>query len=159
MADFDDDEDLGFFEKQKALAREKVAGMPLKELAQRMRDCSAALSVAKQRVTELNAWYDVIRFEAIPNTMDAEGIDHITYDGIGRVGLTGDMFVSIKPGMKEQLFAWLKSRKLGSLIQPAINGSTLKAFIKGRVKNGEELPSEYCNITPVTRASITKAPK
>ena len=159
MAEFQDDEDLGFFEQCKAKARDTVTGMPLKELALRMRDCQAALAEAQQRVTELNAWHDVIRFEAIPNKMDEEGIDHVTYDGIGRIGLTGDMFVSVKPGMKEQLFAWLKAHNLGSLVQPAINASTLKAFIKGRIKKGEELPAEFVNMTPITRASITKAPK
>jgi len=158
MADFDDgDEDLGWSEQCKAKARATCKEMPLKELAQRMLDCQAALKEAKARVTELNAWHDVIRFEAIPNKMDEDDIPSITYDGIGRIGLTGDLFVSVKGGMKEQLFAWLKARKLGSIVQPAINGSTLKAFIKGRIKKGEELPSDFCNITPVTRASITKA--
>lgn len=156
MADFDEDQEAGFFDQQKAKARAAVAGMGIRELASRMKDCQAALEEAKRRVTELNAWYDVIRFEAIPSKMDEEGIDHVTYDGIGRVGLTGDLFVSVKPGQKKGLFDWLKKRKLGSLVQPSINASTLKAFIKGRIKKGEELPQEYVNITPITRASITK---
>lgn len=103
---------------------------------------------------EANAAFDVIRLELLPTLMEDRGIEKVTYEGLGRVQLAADLYVSTKKGEKDGLFKWLKARKLGSLIQPGVNSSTLKAFIKERIEKGKEIPSDYLNVTPFTRASI-----
>lgn len=120
---------------------------------------------------DLQAEYDVLRIEVLPDLFDQKGVENLTLDGLsrwdedkrqvvtisGRIGLTGDMFVSVTPGAKDKLFAWLKKRKLGDLIQPGVNSSTLRAFVKNRTKEGKDVPPEgILNVTPYTRASITK---
>lgn len=151
-------QDLNGFEKAKAEAREKHKGKDLRALVETQalfRDKKAAL---ESDLAKCNAEYDVLRFELVPGKMDEMGIENIKYDDIGRVSLTADLLVSTKPAEKAGLFGWLKKHKLGDLIQPSINSSTLKAFVKGRMKEGKPYPSDFLNITPVTRASITKVP-
>jgi hypothetical protein len=144
------------FEELKAKARTHYRGKSLKELVEAMdrgRKQKAELEVA---LMEVNAFYDVLRYECVPTAMEIAGVQNVTYDGIGRVSLTPDVFVSMKPGAKDALFTWLKKNKLADLIQPTINSSTLKAWVKERMKASKKVPSEHLNVTPVTRASITK---
>lgn len=141
------------FEQAKAIAREVYGKMPLHELVEQMQQLRKTKDNAEAELSLINAYYDVIRMESIPNKMDEDGIDNVTFDGIGRVGLTSDMFVSVtdKPG----LYDWLQDNGFGDLIQPVVNSSTLKAFIKNRIKAGKDVPEEFVKYTPFTRASIT----
>lgn len=157
MADFDTDEDLSVFEQSKAEARAFCVGKSLIDLVTLMQEYANEKTEAEEALKIANAWYDVIRFEAIPEKMDGDGITSVRYEGIGRVGLTGDMLVSVKGGAKEALYAWLKDNGLGDLVQPSINSSTLKAFVKRRIKDAKPYPEGFLNVTPITRASITKA--
>lgn len=148
------DENLSHHEQIKKQARERYTGCELRALVEAM----AALRIRRDNVdaelSALNAEYDVLRQEAIPDKMDAEGIEKIAYDGIGRVSLTGDLMLSVKD--KVALIGWLEENGFGDLIQPTVNASTLKAFVKGRMKSAKSLPEEFLSITPFTRASITK---
>lgn len=127
------------------------------QLARAMRDVQEALDKASAVKTELQAEYDVLRIEMIPDLFEEQGIENLRVEGVGRISLTADMFVSIAPGQKEGLFSWLNKHKLKDLIVPNVNSSTLRAFVKTRTKDGKPLPPEgILNVTPYTRASITK---
>lgn len=104
----------------------------------------------------VNAEFDVIRIELIPTLFDDLGLENLRVADLGRVSLTGDVFVSLPAAQKVGLFGWLKKRKLGDLIQENVNSSTLRAFVKDRIKAGKEIPEEFLRVTPYTRASITK---
>lgn len=110
----------------------------------------------EEQLGEVNAHYDVLRMEVVPQKMEEGGHEMLKIKGIGRVTLTGDLFVSTKKGAGGGLIAWFRKNKLGDIIKDTINSSTLKAFVKGRMKDGKPYPEEFLNITPVTRASITK---
>jgi hypothetical protein len=149
-------EDSSAFDQAKAAAREEYKDLSLRALAEMMKVMREEKDELEAQLKLVNAKYDVLRYEAIPNKMDEEGMEKgPTYDGIGRISLTADLFVSTKD--KNGLFSWLRDFGMGDIIQPSVNASTLKAFIKGRMKDGKDVPSEFVNITPVTRASITKA--
>lgn len=105
----------------------------------------------------INAEYDVLRLELVPMLMEEQGLENMKVEDLGRVGLAGDMYVSIKAGMQDDFFKWLKKNRMGDLIQNTVNSSTLKAFIARRVNEGKEIPRDLVNVTPYTRASITKA--
>ena len=152
-------DDLNAFEQAKKDAREEFKGLDLRILVGHQAEFRDKKAELERQLAKCNAYYDVLRFEMVPGKMEEAGIENVRYDGIGRVGLTADLLVSTKPGLKDQLFGWLKKHKLADIIQPAINASTLKAFVKGRIKAGKPYPAEFLNITPVTRASITKPPK
>lgn len=143
-------------EQRKAPYRAKWKGAALLEQVRQMKQLQEHKEVSEALLKEYNAELDVLRLETIPERMETDGVENVRYEGIGRVSLTGDLYVSVKAGEKESLFGWLKKRKLQDLIVPQINASTLKAFIKGRIKDGKEFPQDFLNVTPYTRASITK---
>ena len=156
MAEYDDSEDAGVFEIAKNEARDGLKGKPLRELAEIMVGYRQNKDDLEAQLKVVNAYFDVLRFELIPERMESDGVDRIVYDGIGRLQTTGDALVAVKSGQKDAFHAWLKENKLGDLIQSTVNASTLKAFIKGRIKGGLTYPTDCLNVTPITRASITK---
>lgn len=99
---------------------------------------------------------DLLRYTLIPQQMEKDKIDTIVYKGVGRVSVSPDLLVSVKGGMKEALFKWMRKNKLADLIQDTINSSTLRAWAKTRIKEGKKIPDELLNVTPVTRTSIAK---
>lgn len=149
-------EDLGVFEEAKREARNAYQTWELLALIKEMKSYSEKKEALEDELKIINARYDVLRLEAIPERMDSDGVENLRVEGIGRVSLTADMFVSIKGGGKQGLYEWLDGHGLGDLIQPTVNASTLKAFVKRRIKEGKDYPEEFLNVTPVTRASITK---
>lgn len=144
------------FEGYKAEAREKYGKFKLKELVVEMKKVGGLKESVEDKLSKINAHYDVLRMERVPEQMELDGVETIRYEGIGKVVLTGDMFVSTKKGQMPALQAWFKKNRLGDLLKPSINSSTLKAWVKARMVAGKKVPSELLSITPVTRASITK---
>ena len=153
----EENEDRGVFEQAKAEAREACEGKPLLELVSLMQVYAGNKDDLEEQLKVVNAWYDVIRMEAIPTRMEDDGIENVRYEGIGRVSITADLLVSTKGGMKDPLIEWLDEHGLGDLAQKSINASTLKAFVKRRIKECKPYPEEFLNVTPISRASITKA--
>lgn len=135
---------------------QKYDSMSLVELVREMRNVQQEKETIEAQLKKVNKVFDFLRITKIPQVMEDEGIPRLTVEGVGRVSLTADMHVSIKDGMKEDFYIWLRDNGRGDLIQPNVNPSTLKATVKGLVKNGEEFPDEFLNVSPFTRASITK---
>lgn len=102
------------------------------------------------------AEYDYLRLQLVPNRFEEEGIESLKVEGIGRVSLTGDMYVSILAANREAAYGYFRDIGKGSLITETINSSTLKAAVKAMIGNGEEVPADLVKVTPFTRASITK---
>lgn len=152
-----EEQELSGFELYKAEARKNYEGGTIPDLAEQMRFWQTKKAEAEEDLKIINANLDVLRFEAIPNRMDGDGIEKIRLDGVGTISLRGELFLSVKD--KDHMFEWLQDNNFGSLIQPTVNSSTLKAFVKGRIAKGEEYGAEFLNVTPVTMAVITNKPK
>lgn len=109
---------------------------------------------------ELTRKYDELRLRLIPDAMAEEDVRTLTIDGIGRVGLTSDAYVSIidnGDGVgKKAAYDWLEESGYGGLIMPYVQPATLKAAIKEGLKQGEWFPEELFKVQPFMRASITK---
>lgn len=154
--DFNEDE-LGTFDQAKKDARDWVNAKTLGELAIKQKEIEAKKLELEEQGKVLNAWHDVLRFEAIPQKVEEMGLQSpVKLEGIGRVSLTTDVLVSVKAGMKDRLFNWLQEHGMGDLIQPNLNASTLKAWTKGRIKEAKDYPAECLNVTPIEKASILK---
>lgn len=110
----------------------------------------------EEQLKILNREYDFLRITKIPTRMEDEGIDRINMPGIGRVALTADMHVSVKAGMRDKFYEWLRDNGRTDLIQENVNPSTLKAAVKKMFRDGEEIPEGMLNVSPFTRASITR---
>lgn len=140
-------------------------GKKLVELAERMKELNELKDYIENMLLYANAEYDIIRINLIPKAMEAENLESpVTVAGVGRITLTGDMFVSIgnaepEEGVdyKQEFYNWLHQNGMGDLIQETVNASTLKAWVKKRITEGAPYPSDLLKVTPFTRASITKA--
>jgi len=127
------------------------------ELAHRMAECTQVYDYMSAMKTMAGTELDMLRLQLIPAAMETAGIENVRIEDLGRLGLAGDMYVSVKAGCNDKFLAWLNKHKLGDLAKPTVNSSTLKAFVKARKLAGKPLPDDLLNITPYTRASITKA--
>ena len=132
-------------------------GMALVQLIEAMSTLQNRKEAAEAQLKLIDKEYDFLRITKIPAKMEDEGVDRIAVSGIGRVSLTADMHVSIKAEMKEQFFEWLGDNGRGDLITENVNPSTLKAAVKAMYKSGEEIPEDMLNVSPFTRASITRS--
>lgn len=128
------------------------------KLAKAMHKVRTKKDKLEDELKEVNAEYDVMRIELLPTLMEDAGLENFRMAGLGRVQLTGDIFVSTREGAKAELHKWLEGENLQDLITEGVNASTLRASIKERIKAGKPLPPEgVVRVTPYTRASIVKA--
>jgi len=131
--------------------------MNLLELAQEMKDVREQLDSIKAVATGLQKQFDILRLQFIPNKMEEDDIRNITIEGVGRVGVTSDMYVSTLAENRESLRDWMRNHDHGSLVSETINASTLKSWVKNQITEGNEYPSDLIDVKPFTRASITKS--
>lgn len=132
-------------------------GLTLVQLIEAMYELQKKKESLEDDLKALNKVYDFLRITKVPAKMDEDGVDRISVAGVGRVSLTADMHVSVKADMKEKFYEWLRDNGRSDLLQETVNPSTLKAAVKGMYKKGEEIPDDLLNVSPFTRASITKA--
>jgi hypothetical protein len=150
MADYDDEK---VYPKDEF--RDMYKDTDLLSCVHAMHKVRARKDKGEETMAKINAEYDVLRIEIIPKKMEDQGLEILKVKGVGRVSLTGDMYVQQKD--KNGLFTWLRKSKLADLITEGVNSSTLKAFLKERIKGGKTIPPDtVIKITPYTRASITK---
>jgi hypothetical protein len=149
----DDKEDGEFdFAKMAAL----YEGHSLTELIGAMHRLREQKEALELEIKGVNREYEYVSRTLIPEKFNAEGIKKMDVTGIGRVSLRADIFASIKSGQKESAYQWLSDIGSGDIIQPAVAPSTLKAFLKNRLKSGEDIPEEMFNVTAYQQATITK---
>lgn len=135
---------------------EQLENMDTLELINVMNIIRVGLETATEIKTNLQKKYDALRLNLVPSAMDDDGVSNITVEGIGRVGLTGDIYASIPADKKPEAWKWLRDNN-HDIIKETINAGTLKATLKAIIKAGEEeIPEGLFKITPFTRASITK---
>lgn len=130
--------------------------LSLVDLVKKMRDGEIAKEQVESKLKEINKHLDFLRIVKIPSKMDDEGIGNITFEGIGRVQLTSDMYTGIQAGKQEDAYQWLSDTGRGDLIKDTVNPSSLKAALKEAMRKGEEIPEDVFRVSPFTRASITK---
>ena len=134
----------------------KYDGSSLVDLVHAMSTLQNRKETVEEQLKIINKEFDYLRIVKIPTTMEDDGVDRINVTGVGRVSLTADMHVSVKADKKGEFFVWLRDNGRGDLLQENINPSTLKAAVKSMYKNGEEIPESMVNVSPFTRASITR---
>lgn len=141
---------------EKELDFNKFDGLSLVDLVTAMYEVQRRKETLEEHLKDVNKEFDFLRITKIPEQMQDDGIERLSVAGIGRVSLTADMHVSVKAGEKERFFEWLRDNGRSDLIQENINPSTLKAAVKKMFANGEDVPDALLNVSPFTRASITK---
>lgn len=137
--------------------KEGIAALSITELAALLKQTKEEHEALDRTAKDKKEIYEYLRLQVVPDKMDDMGVSSMNIDGIGRLGVTSDAYVSVKAGQKEMLYNWLKEHEFEDLIVPTVNGSTLKAFIKEQNGLGNPIPDDtIVNFTPYSRASITK---
>jgi len=136
--------------------RDTTEDMTIAEVASLQKTLKEITDDAGEIKTELQKTYDFIRYVRVPAIMEREDVESVKIEGVGRMYLLSDYNMSIKKGQKEPAIEWLIENGLGDIVQETVNASTLKAALKGVIKNGVEIPEDMFNISPFTRAQITK---
>ena len=134
-----------------------VKEMSLKEQAQEFVDLRDQIAELKKVTTALQKKFDFVRKEAIPEKMENEGYDNIKLSGIGRVSLRGEIYAGVVTGKKDEANEWLREHGFDDLITEVVNASTLKAFTKEQMRNGNPLPDYLFKAEPYMMATITKS--
>ncbi len=130
--------------------------MSLKEMAKTMKEVRTRLDDAKETSSHLQKQWDDLRKVHIPNKMEEMGIESVRIEGVGTVSERTDAYCSTPAKNKQALYDWLEQHGHGDLITDTVNSSTLKAFMKEQILEGNDVPDDIVNFTPYTYVAITK---
>lgn len=136
---------------------DKYKDYTIAELAAAMKDVKADYEDKKAIAGKAYAEFDALRLHIVPKLMEEMDISSVKIEGVGRLGVTTDLYAGIVTDHKGEAYQWLYDNGHGDLIKGTVNSSTLKAFLKEQIKQGEEFPEELFKVTPYDRASLTKA--
>lgn len=105
---------------------------------------------------EWGALYDSYKKETLPNALQAAGITNVPLAEGFRVGYSTKTFASIKEGMKDGAFAWLRKNKLKELIVETVYPQSLSKAAAYRIEEQNlTLPDDLFNVHPVFTTSVT----
>lgn len=129
----------------------------LRELAAHMKSLQTKKDDLERQLADVNIELDEIRVRKIPTMMESLGLKNVTFEGLGRVQLAADLYLSTKEGKKEEAMQWLRDMGHEGMITESYNASSMKALVRRLLVDGAEVPEHLFKITPFTRASIVKA--
>lgn len=135
---------------------DEMEGKTIFELTTAMNQLRIELDAASAVKTLLQKKYDALRLNLVPPAMDDNNVTTMSVDGVGRVGLTADVYVSVLAENRLALHKWLRDNNHADLIKETVNAGTLKAFIKASIKKGETFPEDIIKVTPFSRVTIAK---
>jgi len=127
----------------------------LRELCAEMKALQLRSLDLKAQQTEVRIPLDALRLNKIPELMSALEVKTATFQGIGRVQTTPDLYCSTAKGRKEDAMQWLRDCGLDEMIKESYNASSMKALIRRLIVDGTDVP-DFMNVTPFVRASIVK---
>lgn len=130
--------------------------MTLEQLATRMKRTAELLKDAKADSAQLQKEWDALRKQYIPDKMDEMGIESVRISGVGTVSQRTDAYCTTPAANREALMDWLEAHDHADLISETVNASTLKAFMKEQMMEGNDVPDDIVNFTPYTYVAITK---
>jgi len=109
------------------------------------------------------AWDElcVINRQIIPQRFEADQIQNITVilpDGSKKQLLViPQVSVKTPPENKVGLWDWLREHDAAEIITETVNASTLAAYVREQMKQGEPYPNELCEVSMYDTASLRKA--
>lgn len=128
--------------------------LEITELAALQNRLKQDIEAIKLVESTLGKYYDNIRKSKLPDLMFEQDVKGIVVAGVGRVSLVDDVYASIKSNQQSEAFQWLDDHGHKDLIRETVHPSSLKALMKSKIKEGEEVPEELFNVTPITYTKI-----
>ena len=136
--------------------REQYAETDLKGLAQAFRSLEARYEEAKAISAGIYAEFEFLRKNILPTRMDEMGIQTVLIKDVGRIQILPKL--SATQIDKIALQEWLTKEGHGSLVAETVNSSSLAAFIKAQIADGEPIPDDsIIKISTYEVASVVKA--
>lgn len=126
-------------------------------MAKRLKQLKELKEAQEEALTNTNKELEDLTRDKIPNLMAELEIKNIKFDGVGRLQLAADIFMSTREGQKEAGIQWLRDCGYEGMVTEGYNSSSVKALFRQMLRDGAEPPPEIFNVTPFTRASLVKA--
>lgn len=137
--------------------KDDYADLKVKDLAKHLKELKELKSDVKAIHTALTDEIEYLSDHILPERMEDEGIETQQIKDVGRLQSIDDIRCNVLSENREALHQWLRDNGYGSMVNPDVNSSTLKAFIKDCIANGIEYPTDLVNISPYTRATVVKS--
>jgi len=143
----------------------KYDAMSPEELIKAMNEAGVEAAKLELQAKPFNEAYEYLRLVKIPTVFDERDIKTLAVTGLidiegnqinMRCGLTSDIYASIKAGMKDAAYQWFRDNGRGDLIKETVAPGTLKSSAKDALKKGTPFPDDLFNVTPFSRAGLTK---
>lgn len=97
--------------------------------------------------------------ELLPGAFEAENLKSFTTKDGYRVTVSTRFFASIKQGLRDEAWDWLRANGLEDLITETVNASTLSATGKKLLEEGKELSEELFETAYMPAVSLTRTKK
>ncbi len=137
--------------------KQECSTMTLAQLAATIRKLRDDLDEKSAVKAEAQKLYDQITISIVPERMEEEEVETMKVENVGRLQVKADIRCSCPAGNRENLYKWLKEHGHEALVQSAVNSSSLKAFVKEQMKEGNDYPKTLLKIDPYSRATVTRA--
>ena len=137
---------------------EEIGGMSLPELANELKEAKDAHDALKRQKADAWNYYQKLAVGVLPDKMNEMGVRNLSMESGFRLHIHNDARCTVNAEQKPKLQAWLRERGvLEDLTTETINSGTLKAYMKERDRNCEELPDEDAiTYTPYQEVRVTK---
>jgi len=126
------------------------------EMATELKRLKDELTVFDAIKKEYQKAYDFLSISILPDRMDEENISTMKIEGTGRLQVASDIRCSVPAANRPAMQRWLIDNGHESMISPSINASTLKAFVKERMREDKEYPEDLLTISAYSRATVVK---
>lgn len=101
--------------------------------------------------------FELYKRKLLPEVFEVEGVKSIPLAEGYRVGTASTFRASIRKGMKDTAYNWLRGNQLGDIITTTVNASTLSSAAKKLMEDqNKELPNDLFNVAMVPTTSVTK---
>lgn len=105
---------------------------------------------------EWGALFDGYKKETVPNVLQAAGITNVPLAEGYRVGYSTRTFATIREGMKDKAFAWLRKNKMGELIVETVFPQSLSKQAAYRLEEENlPMPEDLFSVHPIFTTSVT----
>lgn len=140
------------------ITAKRAAARAASDLAEVYVVVESALRQLEEPFGLLNAISNKLKTESIPELFTENKTTSVTTLGY-RVTISASARVGIRKGLKDEAIAWLEANEFGDIIdrEPRVNASTLDAFGRAQLEEGNELPDDIFNVYVFNTTSLTKA--
>ncbi len=123
-------------EIQQYIQEEKQETPLLVQLAVEMLELKRELEHLEDTKKPLQARYDELRKKLLPDAMTAAGISNFKLSSGGTVYISNKISASVREDDRQNFYAWLRDNGHAGLITPNVHPSTLTAWVKEQIENG-----------------------